>query len=304
MTQHLPIVFCCDKNYAIYAAVASYSVCRHARHGLKLIWLVPSTDISDIEPVLQHLGQLGMRPKVIPVDGAVFSSWKQTGHITVTSYFRLLIPQVLDEPKVLYLDCDVLVLDDLAELFFTDMQGCALAGVEDIPSNEIRVPLRPGGKYINSGVMLMDLDQLRREDFFSRCQAIHDMHADKLRWMDQCVINCYASGQIKMLDTRWNWLVLANLTPKHVLQSFLNEVKPSVMHFPGHIKPWHAWCNPVVSDFWWQHAREIRLPGLSPVPIDSLDHAIELARVLDMNGDFESASQLKSSIINDLVNKK
>jgi len=305
MSHHIPVVFCFDKHYAPYAAVASYSLCAHAKSGLKLIWLVPSDDMDEVAPVIRYLTQEGMGPRVIPVTGHLFAGWYERDYISVSSYFRLLIPELVEDSKVIYIDSDTLVLDDLRALYSIDMLGCAIAGVEDISgTKDIQIPLPPEAKYINSGVLLMDLDKLRADDFFVQCQRIHAEHSDKLRWMDQCLINCYLGGRTKMLDARWNQQILPNWTMPEAWQAATTSAKPAVMHFLGAVKPWQDWCNPLVARYWWHHARQSGIPWVPRVPISQLDHKLELARVLDMSQHFAVASELKSQIIKDLMDKK
>jgi len=304
MTNHIPVVFCCDKKYAPYAAVASYSLCRHSKSGLKLIWMVPASDLNDIRPIVNQMTKMGIGPKVVVVPEDRFDGWDTREYISLASYIRLLIPDFLDEEKVIYLDCDTLVLDDLKPLFALDMQGCSIAGVEDLSGRkDILVPLPTAATYINSGVLLMDLGMLRKDDFFKKCQHIYAEHSEKLRWMDQCVINCYLQGNVQLLDGHWNCQILPNWTVPEKRQAILRHTKPAIMHFLGAVKPWQAWCNPVIAKYWWQYANDSGLSPLPKVPVTHLGQSIELARVLDMNEDFLAASQLKDTIINQLMNK-
>ena len=53
-------------------------------------------------------------------------------HFSVETFFRLLIPELMpDYEKALYLDCDLIIKADVAELFDTDNQECYIAGVPD-----------------------------------------------------------------------------------------------------------------------------------------------------------------------------
>lgn len=303
MAGKINVVLCCDKAYAPYAGVASHALCRHTRHDLKLMWLVPQDDVEAIEPVLRHLQSLGMRPMVIPVDGASFAQWSQVQHISLTSYLRLLIPDLVPEDRVIYLDCDTLVLQDLAELFSMDMQGHALAGAEDVSGGQgIDIPMPDGEKYINSGVLLMDLAKLRQQCFLAACQQIYVVHASKLRWMDQCIINVYANehGGKLLLEQRWNCQVQANQTRRQDWQDRFERVAPGIVHYIGAAKPWQAWCNPAVAGLWQLYASESGVPGVQPHALERIDHAMELAQVHDMNGDYQQASQLKDVIIHSL----
>ncbi len=305
MSDYIPVVFCCDSNYAPYAAVASYSLCKHTQHQLKLIWLMPSSDVPLAEPVLNRLGEMGMRPMVIPVNGEIFANWSQVEHISLTSYFRLLIPDLVPEQKVIYLDCDVLVLDDLAELFTTDMKGALIAGVlDDGGSSKHFETLSNSDTYINTGMMVMDLDGLRQNNFLHECTQIHHMYLPRLKYMDQCIINFYADNKKCLLNARWNVQVPPNWTSYASFQNKFEQIKPAVVHYIAAFKPWHGWCNPPIANVWRNYADEAKIPGLTVKPVTQLDQAIELAKVLDLNESFQQASEIKSQIIQALMATK
>src|SRR6266550_7547382 len=94
------------------------------------------------------------------------------------AYCRILLPRLLAVPRLVYLDCDVLVFRDLSELFDLELShGKVLAAVRDsetrslggdsrIVADAMKLPAQ--GAYFNSGVMLMDLDELRKQNFLER----------------------------------------------------------------------------------------------------------------------------------------
>ena len=94
------------------------------------------------------------------------------------AYCRILLPHLLDVPRLIYLDCDVLVFRDLSELFDLELSpGKLLAAVpdsetlslaDDSPTIADAMNLPAEGAYFNSGVMLMNLDELRKQHFFER----------------------------------------------------------------------------------------------------------------------------------------
>src|SRR5207253_8473132 len=87
------------------------------------------------------------------------------------AYCRILLPQLLDVPRLIYLDCDLLVFRDLSELFDLELTpGKILAAVPDSETLSLAddsrtiadaMNLLAGGAYFNCGVMLMNLDELK-----------------------------------------------------------------------------------------------------------------------------------------------
>src|SRR5437660_7059347 len=94
------------------------------------------------------------------------------------TYCRILLPQLVNVPRLIYLDCDTLVFRDLSELFDLELSpGKVLAAVPDSETLSLAddsrtiadaMNLLAEGAYFNCGVMLMNLDELRRQHFFHR----------------------------------------------------------------------------------------------------------------------------------------
>ena len=116
---------------------------------------------------------------------------------TWMSLMRLAIPRLLpEERRVLYLDCDTIVRQDIGELFDLDLGGCLLAAVLEPDKS------RDGRRYYNAGVLLMDLDALRASGKVAEMVSA----ANYRRWglPDQDVLNACCSRQTLALDPAYN----------------------------------------------------------------------------------------------------
>jgi hypothetical protein len=130
------------------------------------------------------------------------------------AYCRILLPRLLDVPRLIYLDCDVLVFRDLSQLFDFELSpGKLVAAVPDSETLSLAddslavaraMKLPPEGSYFNSGVMLMDLDALRKQDFFQRALEFLNGWTRHYRFWDQSAINFLLHGQIDTLPEYWN----------------------------------------------------------------------------------------------------
>ena len=95
-------------------------------------------------------------------------------HITKETYFRYMIAEVLPNiDNVLYLDGDTIVNGDISELFDTDLTNYYCAGVSDIYIESVgyKKTLGIDGLYINAGVILFNLDEMRKTDNASTCES-------------------------------------------------------------------------------------------------------------------------------------
>jgi lipopolysaccharide biosynthesis glycosyltransferase len=301
VTQYVPVVFCFDANYAPYAAVASYSVFRSAQHPVKIYWIATPEAQAQATVLKDHLQRLGMEISILASPENPFDAWDPKGHVSTAGNLRFLIPDLIAESRVIYLDCDILVLSDLIALYQTDMQGCLIGGVRDIEGPKFDRMLRNGKNYINSGVLLMDLDRLREDRFAEKCADIYIKYRDAVLYPDQCVINKFAEDRVVFLDDKWNRMILAQLETQETWRQNIAPGHSQILHFAATVKPWQAWCSPLIADFWWARARALAIPGLNPIPITDLTQAMSLASALDTIEHFREASRTKSNIINHLL---
>jgi lipopolysaccharide biosynthesis glycosyltransferase len=130
------------------------------------------------------------------------------------TYCRILLPHLLGVPRLIYLDCDVLVFRDLSQLFdFKLSTGKFVAAVPDSETLSLAddslvlaraMELSAQDRYFNAGVMLMDLDGLRKQDFFQRAVELLNGWTRHYRFWDQSAINFLLHGQIDTLPEYWN----------------------------------------------------------------------------------------------------
>ena len=164
----------------LYCAVASALSHLDAARELNLKVLdggISQTSRDMLERLVDGFGK-PVRLEFVPVDESVFRGATLGPGESHMTYCRILLPHLLDVPRLIYLDCDVLVFRDLSELFDLDLSpGKVLAAVrdsetlslaEDSPTIADAMGLPAEGAYFNCGVMLMNLDELRKQHFFER----------------------------------------------------------------------------------------------------------------------------------------
>ena len=153
------------------------------------------------------------RLEFVTVDPSVFGKATLGPGESHMTYCRILLPHLLNVTRVIYLDCDVLVFRDLSELFNLELSpGEVVAAVpdsetlsltEDCPTIVNAMGLPAQGTYFNCGVMLMNLDELRKQHFFERAVEFLNRKSDYRFW-DQSAINFLLHGQIEELPEYWN----------------------------------------------------------------------------------------------------
>jgi lipopolysaccharide biosynthesis glycosyltransferase len=154
-----------------------------------------------------------VRLQFVLVDDSVFHNATLGPGESHMTYCRILLPHLLSVSRLIYLDCDVLVFRDLAQLFDLELApGKVLAAArdsetlslaDDSPAIADAINLSREGAYFNCGVMLMNLDALRKQKFFERAVEFLNRNSGYRFW-DQSAINFLLYGQIDQLPEYWN----------------------------------------------------------------------------------------------------
>lgn len=171
----------------------------------------------------------------------------QMGHITMASTYRLFAPFILsDLDKVIYLDCDLVVLDDIAKLW--EFEPEYIAGVPDPMYRKQARKNRLKHLYINSGVMVLNLKNLRKLDYIERIKETQSGDYN-LSLLDQDIMNIAFSEYMEHLPYEWN--VYAKIYPETTSAMIEARDKPSIIHWCGWEKPWNAdvWQKDKWSDY-------------------------------------------------------
>src|SRR4051794_9072333 len=134
----------------------------------------------------------------------------EPGRFTPAMWYRLLLPELLsDVDRVLYLDVDTLALDGLAPLWRTDLAGHWVAAVTNVfepwsAGRPAALGLPGPAAYFNSGVLLFNLAEMRRDDRGEALRTFAREHANELLWPDQDALNVVLGERRLALHPRWN----------------------------------------------------------------------------------------------------
>lgn len=180
------------------------------------------------------------------------------------SYVRLFLDKYLPQnlERVLYLDSDVLITSSLKELWETDLNGHCAAAVKDCLGEKYFdvLDLNEKAVYCNSGVILMDMVQWRKNNMADRIRDVVKKYNGRVFFVEQTVFNTVLQNEILTLDARYNVSTLMQILTYDELyklrkmKRFYNEdeVKNAVNH-PGiihltscfmiHNRPWTDNCN-------------------------------------------------------------
>src|SRR3984885_8725439 len=208
------------------------------------------------------------------------ASWPS--HLTAASLLRLRLPSVLDGiDRVIYLDCDLVVLDDITTLYDTDLLDLPLAACLDFwltgappfapPGWDVGewhrflsevVGLSDWKTYFNAGVLVMDLNRFRNTGLAQAAEEFLERTNYETPFVDQEALNHVIDGAFVRLDSRWNVLAA------------LGHSNPWIIHYAGPNKPWSCEGRPIAfwnQRFWQEAADSAVLPLLVRAYLETCD---------------------------------
>jgi lipopolysaccharide biosynthesis glycosyltransferase len=276
LTDRIWVAFGCDAGFAPHVAATIASIVRKTpAHKLHFLMMQDGFDEDQIE-TLQAVAPAAEFTWISMADFQL-PEYQVSNHISSATLFRLGLEQLAPETckRLIYLDADLIVIGNLEELWNLDLQGASIGGAPD-PGLSKAIPVvdphweRWAGDedapYMNAGVMLIDLEQVRRERGFSRALELIAQHGGELPYQDQDAINWIYWKKWTPLPLQWNvqrFQLLKMFQQYMPPESEAALRDPKIIHFTGPEKPWnmegyHPW--------WWVYWDALsRTPYLSEV---------------------------------------
>jgi lipopolysaccharide biosynthesis glycosyltransferase len=280
--------------------VAITSVLAHSDHRCSLYCIVHDVAEDDLEAIRRIARRYDAELTILVADHARFASWKTGRHFSPANYYRLLIPDLVPEDKVLYLDSDLLVTCDLEPLTTIDLGEAWIAGCIDVvggPSSKI--PRSDEDPYLNTGVLLLNLKALRKTNLLEGSRLAYTTFETDVMWADQCLINKVAEGRKLLIDARWNVQAHSFGRPSSLQPHMEPFDGRGILHFSGATKPWMEWSGSWESQLWFGYAR---LTGRSRAellrrPVQAIEWK-KLAAKHEREGDWKAAAGVIARIAN------
>ena len=256
--NEIPIFFSTDDNYLPFLDVALRSLIKNASKKYKYRIVILNTGLDrEKTDKIKALSDENFIINFVNISHAVDDikhQLRNVYHFGLASYYRLFIESLFPEyDKILYLDCDIIVLGDISELYFTDLEGNNIAGV--LEYNILHSPVFSlytkeavgvdSKYYINSGIMLMDLAKLREDKIEQQFIDLINTYNFDVIDPDQAYINFLCKGKIKYLPFSWNRTAV--LTEQCDC--------PKIIHYALGLKPWQD-RNVFLGMHFWEYAKD------------------------------------------------
>lgn len=251
------IVCTIDNSYIRHCAVMLRSLREsNPEEDLRVYIVHEKLDPKERGKLVGYLSTFLPSVSFLQIEPGLLSAFPVFGHISIATYFRLLLPSILPPllNRVLFIDSDIVINGSLQKFWQTPIDGYAMAAVTDrnLDMQRQRLGLADDSHYFNAGVMLIDLDQWREENVLERGMNYARDNADKLNNWDQDVLNHLFEKRVLLVHQRWNAMShLWGLDPAWLeARGGLSEEEkeavadPAIIHFAGggFAKPWSHRC--------------------------------------------------------------
>lgn len=182
--------------------------------------------------------------------------------LSIETFFRLLLPQEMPEniDRVLYIDADVVINDDVSKIYNLDIENYYLAGVVDVYEPFLdTIKFESITDYFNAGVLLINLKKWRDENFLMQCISFMNKYPERIIMEDQDILNGTLHGKWKRLPLKWNVTrnLIFNTKPyyKYLSKKEVDDAIqcPSLIHFTSNFKPWKLIDNHPYKHKYYEH---------------------------------------------------
>ncbi len=256
--MEIPIIFATDDNYVPFLEVTLRSIIANASKKYNYVINVLNTGLNkertDKVKLLENdnfkINFCDISDHIVRIKDKL----KNLYHFGLAAWYRLFIQSIFPEyDKVVYLDCDIVVLGDVSELYNVDIGDnlLAAANCNIISTHEVfgeyaeKFVGVPRNKYLQSGVLVMNLKEFRKRDLENKfCYLINKYNFDVVD-PDQAYLTAMCYGSVKYLPNGWN---------KEAIPTPL-EGKLNIVHYALYKKPWQ-YDDVLNKEYFWQFAKE------------------------------------------------
>ena len=275
------IALCSTRNWYIYLATELYALFKH--NEIEKVYLfIEDDEITYLKDSRIQFINVNKLDKYITEYSPNYNT-KYTRMTLVRCYFS----KILNEEKILYIDADAIVVDNIKELWNIELNNKALAGVKE--SGEWSKHLGIEGmddKYINSGVILMNLELIRKEKLD---EAMIDLLNKKYyAYPDQDVINIVCKDKIQYVSNIYNSTETTGIVEDAKIVHYIREHKGWIKESPR-------------SDIWYRYFLEMIERSSEMVKVECIVryNDLELNKTVEIGEQLEVTNERAEYLVND-----
>ncbi len=240
-----------DSNYVFPLCIMLRSLIdTNKNHPVELYVAHSSLTDFDKSTINSELENTLVTAHYITLNDSLFENAPTKKRISKETYYRLFAPIYLPSSveRILYIDPDTIILNSLNQFYSSDFEGNLIIGAKHFDGlidlwNRRRLFMKRSKKYINAGIMLLNIAQMRKRFTTGRVYEVIRKYSRILFLADQDAINIIYDGKIKTatefkinLDER----TFSHILKKCTLDEAMDFVKANtlIVHYNGKYKPW------------------------------------------------------------------
>jgi lipopolysaccharide biosynthesis glycosyltransferase len=234
--KHDPIhlVFALDKNFIQHCGVCLASIFQNnVNESLVIHIIYDEPNDKDLKTLKKFIHRNNHDLKIHFFDKTMVSGFKVSLHVSPATYYRLFIANLVDSEKVIYLDCDTIIIGSLLELWKTDLND-----------NIVGAVVSDGQDFFNAGVLLLNLNRWKQQAITAKCISWLGNNNENIQFWDQDALNAILKNSFRPLPEQWNFIRTT------ISESDLKSQDIRILHFVGGHKPWNFYCeHPLKSQY-------------------------------------------------------
>ena len=243
-SEQINIAFAIDAKYTPHLETLIKSICYYNQN---VNFYVLHNDIPQewFEGIQCKLKKMGNNLFSIYISDDIFKDYKTLEHISSSSsYYRLMIPKLINEERVLYLDADIIVNGPLYDFYYSNLNGAPVGVVKDYGLGEYfpfpYLDASVSKKYFNSGVLLIDCAKWRNEGLVDTLLQTVEEYGDQVLYGDQCILNIVLREKAKYYSFNENAQVqyIEAIKQQYGTNQVKLDIPPTIIHYAAKHKPW------------------------------------------------------------------
>ena len=206
MENCINIVFATNEGYIQHLCAAIKSLLENNKKSSFKIYIINSGISKKIfKKIFTVIKPYRCKINDIVISDDFFRNLVLTHHYSKEIYYRLLIPQLIQEEKVLYLDADIIINGSISELYNQNTDNYYVCAVEDPYFDRYEeLNIKKSSRYFNSGVMLINIKKWRETDLQNKVIDFVEKNFNIIHFPDQDALNALIGGQWKRLPLKYN----------------------------------------------------------------------------------------------------
>lgn len=237
----IDLAFAVSGQYAYYVGIVIFSIIKNTNSFVRCHVLhngLNNEQLNNLDILASNFNNLEIN--LLNVNNEKIKKIKTAkDNFPETAYYRLILDKLLPNlKKVVYLDADIVVENDIKNLWDFDIDDYYLAACREVDIHsrvswyldKLNLQDHP---YFNSGVLIMNLEKIREDNISDKLLELAIEKSSYMLFGDQDILNIFFKNNVKLFEAKYNF------TDWYLENGYYQQLQPTIIHFTGRFsKPW------------------------------------------------------------------